>query len=76
MLQVLQQQFYSEAEDFLLKQQDQNQESLKKGYSTLMAFAHEAAEKMNEMIRSDKTRDYVKKDLFRDYFCVIEKGIT
>ena len=41
-----------------------------------MAFAHEAAEKMNEMIRSDKTRDYVKKDLFRDYFCVIEKGIT
>ena len=65
-----------EAEDFLLEQQEQNQESLNKGYSTLMAFAPEAAEKMIEMIRSPKTRDYVKKDLLRDYFEVIEKGIT
>ena len=65
-----------EAEDFLLEQQEQNQESLNKGYSTLMAFAPEAAEKMIEMIRSPKTRDYVKKDLLRDYFGVIEKGIT
>ena len=39
-----------EAEDFLLEQQEQNQESLNKGYSTLMAFAPEAAEKMIEMI--------------------------
>ena len=65
-----------EAEDFLLEQQEQSQESLNKGYSTLMAFAPEAAEKMIEMIRSRKTRDYVKKDLLRDYFSVIEKGIT
>ena len=31
---------------------------------------------MIEMIRSDSIRDYVKKDLLRDYFGVIEKGVT
>ena len=41
-----------------------------------MAFAPEAAEKMIEMIRSDATRDYVKKDYLRDYFGVIEKGLN
>ena len=65
-----------EAEEFLQLQQEENQENLNKGYSMLMAFAPEAAEKMIEMIRSDKTRDYVKKDLLRDYFGVIEKGVT
>ena len=64
-----------EAEDFLLEKQVQSQESLNNVYSTFMAFALEAAEKMIEIIRSPKTREYVKKDLLRDYFLVIEKGI-
>ena len=65
-----------EAEEFLQLQQEENQENLNKGYSMLMAFAPEAAEKLIELIRSPRTRDYVRKDAIRDYFQIIEKGVV
>ena len=41
-----------------------------------MGFAPEAAERLIELIRNPKTKDYVRKDAIRDYFQIIEKGVT
>ena len=41
-----------------------------------MGFAPEAAERLIELIRNPKTKDYVRKDAIRDYFQIIEKGIV
>ena len=41
-----------------------------------MGFAPEAAERLIELIRNPKTKDYVRKDSIRDYFQIIEKGIV
>ena len=41
-----------------------------------MGFAPEAAERLIELIRNLKTKDYVRKDAIRDYFQIIEKGIV
>jgi len=41
-----------------------------------MGYAPEAAERLIELIRNLKTKDYVRKDAIRDYFQIIEKGIV
>ena len=56
--------------------EEENLESLNQGYSILMGFAPEAAERLIELIRNPKTKDYVRKDAIRDYFQIIEKGVT
>ena len=67
---------HPDAQEFLLIQEDEAQEQLNEGYQILIGFAPEAAEKLIELIRSPKTRDYVRKDAIRDYFQIIEKGKT
>tara|TARA_E500000331_G_scaffold101795_1_gene98669 strand:+ start:595 stop:852 length:258 start_codon:yes stop_codon:yes gene_type:complete len=56
--------------------EEENLESLNQGYSILMGFAAEAAERLIDLIRNPKTKDYVRKDAIRDYFQIIEKGIV
>ena len=58
------------------QQEEENQEQLNESYRILTGFAPEAAEKLIELIRSPRTRDYVRKDAIRDYFQIIEKGVT
>tara|TARA_B100000579_G_C22393974_1_gene648601 strand:- start:35 stop:499 length:465 start_codon:yes stop_codon:yes gene_type:complete len=65
-----------DVQEFLLIQEDEAQEQLNEGYQILIGFAPEAAEKLIELIRSPRTRDYVRKDAIRDYFQIIEKGKT
>ena len=66
----------SEAIDFLEEQEEENLEAMNQGYSILMGFAPEAAETLISLIRNPKTKDYVRKDAIRDYFQIIEKGVT
>ena len=65
-----------EALEYLEQQEEENQEQLNESYRILTGFAPEAAEKLIELIRSPRTRDYVRKDAIRDYFQIIEKGVT
>ena len=67
---------HPDAQEFLLIQEDEAQEQLNEGYQILIEFAPEAAEKLIELIRCPRTRDYVRKDAIRDYFQIIEKGKT
>ena len=49
---------------------------MNESYRILTGFAPEAAAKLIELIRSPRTRDYVRKDAIRDYFQIIEKGVA
>ena len=66
----------NEAIEYLEEREEENLENLNQGYSILMGFAPEAAERLIELIRNPKTKDYVRKDAIRDYFQIIEKGIV